>query len=214
MNLYSEAVRRLRQCFLARFGTRLTFTGIRGSPNRSSRYFLWSLTSLISLDSMAVIVLARAHGLDDLLPATFFIATVEIDCTKLLSGHNNDDGKLRKHADEDIARSIRARNYLEVAARRIFGWLLLPPSRDCSDPRRCEAASVRNLEEIWHWDLSLSWDRVLLDDRRLGIELQKTYCLACTVRNEELHAQGREFSWGALPLYFDLPQAQRASSRE
>lgn len=211
-HIHAEALRRLKFCFpehLDDFAVHLTDEYIPVDP-----YFPESYTSLKDTDCIAIINLARAQNLDILLPAAFFIATVDIPYSVLTSGWTDGDGTLWKLSNEDITRCLQGRDELDKAARRTFRWLLLPPAEGCQDQKKCRIASVKNSQVLWEdsSDLQIpSCTTVLHNSRLIERKLPAKYCQTCIKRNKTIYDTERQATWDNLRTYLDLGPAKGAS---
>ena len=182
-HIRSEAIRRLKQCFpdsLEDFRTRDTDSNLVFLPEDEAEkhaFFPGSSTSLEMEDAVAVINMARAHNLDFLLPAAFYVCTA-IPFRDIMSGYRDDWGEFWKLSDDDIVRYVDGQGNLRKADAQNFAWALLSGlSNKCKDKDGC-ANSLRILRKSL-WKRIPLCQQALSDSGRIPHFLNGTLCAPC-----------------------------------
>lgn len=211
-SIYTEAIRRLKQCFpedLKDYATNFTDSEIvYGDEEESPRFFMKSSTSLGTRHCIALLSIARTHGLDSLLPRIFF-STMGISRKCIANPYQDGTGASWELSKADVAAWIHGREMLTIATRRHFSWFLSEPPESCESKSACAKASALNAEHFWSARLIAAMTFV---DSGCIDYLPGTYCDSCEALYKSMYDKELLVTWSMLPSYFDLPSMQVVQS--
>ncbi|TCD70988.1 hypothetical protein EIP91_000486 [Steccherinum ochraceum] len=205
----AEAVRRLELCFpddLDSFCTTGSDSFIYCAPDFP--YFYEPSRTTVSLtldDCKAVINLARAHDLNNLLPAAFYSCTLIATEELVLQKHKKIIGGTSwVLSDEDAVLCIELKSWFKVALRINIAASFVSVGDDyCQFPDSCQESKSRMLERLFGKDLG---GLALLDSYSLTYApISTEFCHLCTEECKQIYSEKRQAVWEKLHEYFAAP---------
>ncbi|TCD67813.1 hypothetical protein EIP91_011941 [Steccherinum ochraceum] len=205
-HLRQDAVSRLTTYFPTRLGDFMNNT-IKTSTEKTTEkpqdeepvYHTDTITNMWVTDVFAVINLARAHDLPDLLPAAFYMAA-QNQTTSIFSVHTDLDHTEWQLCPDDIERCIVAQDSLRGKSLK-FILLLERPSPLCSDRQLCKKGLSDLRRRTLDYIIPYGGDTNVLQNSDW---LSDMFCKNCDKHFVSHYNEERQKIWADLPKYFDL----------